>query len=658
MQVCVHVHVPLQVIVMTDWQKFIPTDIIQNYLPWVVLEQYLKPDILTLLKPEPAAVPKPGQPIHKEPQRAITGWQQLLPASVIKQYIPEQVLAKYVPEGVVLATDKDQVGAYKPTANATATIPAPATIPATAPTGTTPPAGPASKPQEAPKGPPSFVAAAAAASSIFAAPMKEPYEAGPKQRAPVSRHLMAASSAPLAEDQQGAVFFREEPAQLRAAQAHTSTTTRKALVSEAAAVLNAQPHAAKATRRQQQEQGAKPGAATHAAVVKEQGALDRLFGGLSDKLRDDHDRRGHDRYGYAPNAPQQPLVTQQQPSYPVVQPTPVYPSTPAAGYSNPVGHVPAQQQQPSSYYVQQPYPPQQQQQQPMTGPPNQYGQLPQALPPQPPGYQPTAAVPLPTSQQPAGQAAQQAAGQVLPQGPAPQQQQQLPAGMQDCLEAHNYYRARHQAPAVVWDDQLATSALGVASACLNGPSGTQGIGENLAWGFRDAGTGVDECERTHTRVPARSWQTLHCGNRCAGGCSCVTFATHAMRLAGSQQPPGSLVLSRLIACLWAPSCDAVLRHLVHAGYKEGKQYDFNNPGFTMTSGHFSQIVWAETQRLGCALVATCSMPTLICHYFPPGVCLWSEISPSLSLRVCLCRQPRLDAKVDTHYSVGGSRILN
>lgn len=511
MHVCVHVYV--QVIVMTDWQKFIPTDIIQNYLPWFVLEQYLKPDILALLKPEPVAVPKPGQPIHKEPQRAVTGWQQFLPAIVVKQYIPEQVLAKYVPEGVVLATEKDQVGAYK-TSNATAT----------APTGA-PPAGPASKPQEAPKEPPSFVAAAAA-SSIFAAPMKEPYEAGLKERSP-ARHLMAASSAPLAEDQQGAVFFREEPAQLRAAQAHTSTT-RKVLVSEAAAV-NAQPHAAKVTPRQQQEQGAKPDEATHAAVVKEQGTLDRLFGGLSDRLRGDDDR-GRDGYGYAPNAPRPP-VAQQQPSYPVVQPTPVYPGAPAAGYSNPVGHVPGQQQQqPSSYYVQQPYPPQQQQQQPMTGAPNQYGQLPQALPPQPPGYQPTAAVPLPSSQQQAGQAAQQVAGQVLPQGPAPQQQQQLlPAGMDEVVEAHNYYRARHQAPAVVWDERLAASALGVASACPNGPSGTQGIGENLAWGFRDAGIGVDECE--WTRTPARSWQTLHWQMRGLLQL-CHIYAMHAMRLAG------------------------------------------------------------------------------------------------------------------------------
>lgn len=59
-------------------------------------------------------------------------------------------------------------------------------------------------------------------------------------------------------------------------------------------------------------------------------------------------------------------------------------------------------------------------------------------------------------------------------------------------------------------------------------------------------------------------------------------------------------------------------HLCPAGYKEGRQYDYNSPGFSMTSGHFTQIVWQETAKVGCALVPTCSMPTFICHYHPPG----------------------------------------
>lgn len=56
-----------------------------------------------------------------------------------------------------------------------------------------------------------------------------------------------------------------------------------------------------------------------------------------------------------------------------------------------------------------------------------------------------------------------------------------------------------------------------------------------------------------------------------------------------------------------------------AGYKEGQQYDYSNPGFTMTSGHFTQIVWEDAQHVGCALVPTCSMSTMICHYYPPGI---------------------------------------
>jgi hypothetical protein len=83
-----------------------------------------------------------------------------------------------------------------------------------------------------------------------------------------------------------------------------------------------------------------------------------------------------------------------------------------------------------------------------------------------------------------------------PQAPPQQQQQQpgLPAGMQDVFAAHNFYRARHQAPPVEWDESLAASAQGVAASCPNSPSGTQGVGENLAWGFKDGGAAVDECE--------------------------------------------------------------------------------------------------------------------------------------------------------------------
>jgi hypothetical protein len=467
----------LQVVVMTDWQKYIPTDIITKYLPYAVLEQYLKPDILELLKPEPAAVPKPGQPVHMEPQRAVVGWQQFLPPSVIKQYVPAPTLTKFVPEGVVLATEKDN-GQSSP---ANATTAAPADVPAV-PAGAEVTSGSAvSKPQAAPVEPPSFVAAAAqlvtSDSDIFSPPMKEDYEKGHRTAAHdtkeqgskssgtdlqdtsrmfrPSRQLKAVSNevfqdgafpeqdqsrtfrgtAPVKE--KGAVFFREEPALASAAQAHNNG--RKLRDADAAV------QAVKAAKQQQQQQekAAKAAAAVAAGAVtkravNEQGVLGDLFGGLGDRLR--REDRGRNRAGYAQDAPQP--VAPPQPSYPVVNPVPVYPAGQDPRYA-PVGHVPAQQ--PPTYYVQQPYPPQQQQQYqpqqyqqpPMTGTPNPYLQQPQqvgqAAGPYQQTYQQTAQVPLPSA--PTGPVAQQVQEQVAAAaGP------RLPAGMQDVLDAHNFYR--------------------------------------------------------------------------------------------------------------------------------------------------------------------------------------------------------------------------
>src|SRR5262245_13291718 len=39
-------------------------------------------------------------------------------------------------------------------------------------------------------------------------------------------------------------------------------------------------------------------------------------------------------------------------------------------------------------------------------------------------------------------------------------------------------------------------------------------------------------------------------------------------------------------------------------YGEGSSYDFRHGKFSMQTGHFTQVVWAGTARLGCG-VATC-----------------------------------------------------
>jgi hypothetical protein len=60
------------------------------------------------------------------------------------------------------------------------------------------------------------------------------------------------------------------------------------------------------------------------------------------------------------------------------------------------------------------------------------------------------------------------------------------------------------------------------------------------------------------------------------------------------------------------------QHVVDMWYGERAQYDFGRPGFGMNTGHFTQVVWVGSKRLGCG-VSTCrGMQVWVCNYDPPG----------------------------------------
>ena len=53
-------------------------------------------------------------------------------------------------------------------------------------------------------------------------------------------------------------------------------------------------------------------------------------------------------------------------------------------------------------------------------------------------------------------------------------------------------------------------------------------------------------------------------------------------------------------------------------YRESAEYSFRRPGFSMQTGHFTQLVWRSTTELGCGR-ATCSgLDLWVCNYDPPG----------------------------------------
>jgi uncharacterized protein YkwD len=62
---------------------------------------------------------------------------------------------------------------------------------------------------------------------------------------------------------------------------------------------------------------------------------------------------------------------------------------------------------------------------------------------------------------------------------------------------------------------------------------------------------------------------------------------------------------------------------INAWYAENALYSYNNPGFSYATGHFTQVVWKETQKIGCAYVAcngSGGTPGnyLVCEYSPAG----------------------------------------
>jgi uncharacterized protein YkwD len=53
-------------------------------------------------------------------------------------------------------------------------------------------------------------------------------------------------------------------------------------------------------------------------------------------------------------------------------------------------------------------------------------------------------------------------------------------------------------------------------------------------------------------------------------------------------------------------------------YREVDAYDFKKGRFSMETGHFTQLVWRDTKRLGCGMTRCNGFDLWVCNYDPPG----------------------------------------
>ncbi|UPQ98221.1 putative cysteine-rich secretory protein [Chloropicon primus] len=228
------------------------------------------------------------------------------------------------------------------------------------------------------------------------------------------------------------------------------------------------------------------------------------------------------------------------------------------------------------------------------------------------------------------------------------------------LDLHNELRSLHGAPALEWSDAVAASAQEwadklAAEGCDLVHDMDSGYGENLAKGHESLDLAIqdwyDEVRWYNHRRARFSERTGHYTQLVwmnSENVGCAQATCHDDRFGRKifvcrYDPPGNFHghfaenewanhLANNRNCnlehstyQWRNSAGENLAsgfgsmdQAVQGWYDEVCLYNHVSGGFGTSTGHYTQMVWADTTRLGCAQVVRSGCRMYVCHYGPAG----------------------------------------